>query len=80
MPSSPFSWSPSGRYVIANADGLGTNWQLIDVSTGQSRPFAYDAVWVSDNQLLATHAGKVLTLSTDGTVARDHEGRHPRRG
>jgi hypothetical protein len=68
MPSSPFSWSPSGRYVIADADGLGSNWQLVDVSTGQSRPFPYDAVWVSDIQLLATHAGEVLTLNTDGMV------------
>ncbi|MFG2039450.1 hypothetical protein [Dactylosporangium sp. NPDC048998] len=73
MPSSPFSWSPSGRYVIANADELRRDWQLIDVSTGQSRPFAYDAVWVSDTQLLATDAGKVLTLSTDGTITATTE-------
>jgi hypothetical protein len=73
MPSGPFSWSPSGRYVIADADTLAGKWQLIDVSTGQSRDFPYDAVWVSDDQLLATDAGKVLTLRPDGTVTATTE-------
>jgi hypothetical protein len=68
MPSSPFSWSPSGRFVIANPNVLKNSWQLIDVTTGQSRPFPYDAVWVDDDRLLAPVARKVLTLSPDGTV------------
>jgi hypothetical protein len=68
MPSGPFSWSPSGRYLIASADKLGSHWRWIDLGTGQSRPFPYDAVWVGDDQLLAVHDGKVLTLRPDGTV------------
>jgi hypothetical protein len=68
MPSSPFSWSPNGRYVIANPNVLANDWQLVDVTTGQSRPFPYDAVWVSDDQLLAPHNQTVMTLSPDGTV------------
>ncbi len=62
-PSGPFSWSPDGRYVIG-----GPNWQVIDTTTGQSRPFPRDAVWASDGELLATDNGKVLTLTPDGTV------------
>ncbi|GAA2602350.1 hypothetical protein GCM10010399_36320 [Dactylosporangium fulvum] len=73
MPSSPFSWSPDGRYLVSSPNGFSRDWQLFDVSTGQSRPFPYDAVWVSDHQLLATHAGKVLTLNTDGTVTATTE-------
>lgn len=63
VPSGPFAWSPGGRYVIC-----GPNWQIIDVTTGQSRPFPRAAVWVSADELLATQDGKVLTLTPDGTV------------
>ncbi len=69
MPSGPFSWSPDGRYVIADADVLKRQLQLIDVATGAAAPFAYDAVWVTDEVLLAPKDDSVLTLRRDGTIA-----------
>lgn len=69
MPSSPFSWSPDGKYVIADADVLKGRPQLIDVNTGAATPFAYDAVWATNELLLASAGGTVLTLRRDGSIA-----------
>ena len=69
MPSGPFSWSPDGKYVIADADVLKGQLQLIDVATGATTPFAYDAMWATDDVLLASKNYTVLTLRRDGTIA-----------
>ncbi|GAA1384036.1 TolB family protein [Catellatospora chokoriensis] len=68
MPSGPFSWSPDGRYVIADVDVLVGRWQIVELATGQARPFPYDAVWATGDRLLATADGELLTLSPDGAV------------
>jgi hypothetical protein len=68
MPSSPFSWSPDGRYVIANPDVLQTQYELIEVATGKARPFAHDAVWVTDDLLLAVQNATVHTLRPNGST------------
>jgi hypothetical protein len=65
MPTGPFSWSPDGRYVLAGSD---LDWRRFDVTTGQSRPFPTDAVWVNNDMLLAPQGGKVLSLNPDGTT------------
>lgn len=69
MFTSPFSWSPSGRYVIAQADGLARRSELIDVTTGKAVPFPYGAIWTSDEHLVAED-GAVLVLRPDGSVIR----------
>jgi hypothetical protein len=67
MPSGPFSWSPDGKYVIAADPVNGT--QLWDVAKGTAKPFPYDAVWVTDELLLAPQSnGTVLTVRPDGEV------------
>jgi RNA polymerase sigma-70 factor (sigma-E family) len=66
MPSSPYAWSPDGRYAIAADPINGT--QLWDLTKGTARPFPYDAVWVADDLLLAADGHEVLTLRPDGTV------------
>jgi hypothetical protein len=75
VPSGPFSWSPGARYVIT-----GPHWQITDLTTGQTRPFPHDAVWVSPDELLATQNGKVLTLTPDGTVTATTDVGDPDRG
>jgi WD40 repeat protein len=68
-PADPFSWSPDGRFVLAGPMfGAPVNWRLFDVTTGQSRPFPFPAVWVSNDMLLAPNDGRVLALTPDGTV------------
>lgn len=67
-PTGPYSWSPGGRYVIADSGAPDRRWLLIDVTSGQATPFPYDAVWVTADELLAVHDGKVLALTPDGTV------------
>jgi hypothetical protein len=67
-PSGPFSRSPGGQYIVGDLDGTATNWRLIDLTNGQLRPFPYDAVWVSSDELLAAHDGKVYVLTREGTV------------
>ncbi|GIH17173.1 hypothetical protein [Rugosimonospora africana] len=68
-PTGPFSWSPDGRYVIAKPDQLQHQQEIIDVATGRSRPFPYtDAVWATNDRLLATDATTVYTLTPNGTV------------
>jgi dipeptidyl aminopeptidase/acylaminoacyl peptidase len=68
-PTGPFSWSPDGRYVIAEPDQLLHQQEIIDVATGTSRPFPYpDAVWATNDRLLATNATTVYTLTPKGTA------------
>jgi hypothetical protein len=70
MPSSPFAWSPDGRFVIADADVLSRRPQLVDVATGTAKPFPYNAVWATDVLLLVPQDGMVLTVHPDGTVVK----------
>ena len=67
-PAGPFSWSPDGRYVLCGPIGASTSWRLFDLTTRQSKPFPYPAVWVTADLLLAAKDGNVLTLTPDGTV------------
>jgi dipeptidyl aminopeptidase/acylaminoacyl peptidase len=68
-PTGPFSWSPDGRYVIAKQDQLRNQQEIVDVATGASRPLPYtDAVWATNDRLLATNATTVSTLTPDGTA------------
>lgn len=53
MFSSPYSWSPDGRYVICRPDAMKREYQLLDVTTGEATPFPADAVWVTGDVLLA---------------------------
>jgi hypothetical protein len=56
-----------GRYVIA-ADPI-NGIQLRDIAKGTAKPFLYDAVWVTDDLLLAPQTnGTVLTIRPDGEV------------
>jgi hypothetical protein len=80
MPSGPFSWSPDGRYVLAGPPGASVNWRVFDVTTGQSRPFPREAVWVSAGVLLAPQDGKVLSLTPDGTITATIDVGAPGRG
>ncbi|WP_027346956.1 WD40 repeat domain-containing protein [Hamadaea tsunoensis] len=70
-PASAYSWSPDGRYVIANADLTKSRFQLIEVATGTARSFPYDAVWATDDQLLATTGNRVIELTPDGKVFQE---------
>lgn len=71
MFSSPFSWSPDGRYVIAQPDALKPQFRLIDIRTGETKPFPHDAVWASNERLLAA-TSKILTLYPSGTVVEEN--------
>ncbi|HZM77219.1 MAG TPA: hypothetical protein VFC19_15915 [Candidatus Limnocylindrales bacterium] len=68
MFSGPYSWSPNGRYVIAQTDGLKREFELVDTSSFESRPFPYDAVFVTDDVLLAVDASTIVAMRPDGTV------------
>ncbi|WP_327004274.1 hypothetical protein OHA72_56075 [Dactylosporangium sp. NBC_01737] len=80
MPSGPFSWSPDGRYVLAGPPGTSLGWRRFDLTTGQSQPFPKDAMWVSNDVLLAPQDGKVLSLKPDGTTTATIDVGAPGRG
>jgi hypothetical protein len=68
-PTGPFSWSPDGRYVLAKPDPMASQLEIIDAATGTSRPFPYtQAVWATNDRLLATNATTVYTLTRAGTA------------
>ncbi|WP_433055283.1 hypothetical protein [Dactylosporangium sp. CS-033363] len=68
-PLSPFAFSPDGRYLISEADAPMGKTVRVDLTTGATEPFPYQAVWVTDNDLLANEGLAVLTLRKDGTVS-----------
>jgi Tol biopolymer transport system component len=73
VPLGPFSWSPDGRFVMAGPPSGAPSWRLFDVTTGQSRQFPYNAVWVDADVLLGGEDRKVHTLSPDGTITATTE-------
>ena len=69
MFAGPFSWSPSGRYVIVRPDALSSGYQIVDTQDFSARPFPYDAVFVTDGVLLVAEADQILAIrAEDGAV------------
>jgi hypothetical protein len=66
VPSSPFAFSPDGRYLIAEGDTTPGKYVRVDLATRATTPFPYDAVWVTDSQLLAAEGLEALSLRADG--------------
>ncbi|WP_433213494.1 hypothetical protein ACQP00_02080 [Dactylosporangium sp. CS-047395] len=66
-PTSPYAFSPDGRYLISAADAPMGRTVRVDLTTGATEPFPYEAVWVTDNDLLANEGLDILTLRKDGT-------------
>jgi hypothetical protein len=68
VPASPFAFSPDGRYLIAEGDRTPGKFQRVDLTTHTAEPFAYEAVWVNSETLLAAEGVLAVALHADGTV------------
>jgi hypothetical protein len=71
MPSSAFSWSPDGRYLIAAPDLLRPDEvKLFDLTTGTAVPLPHDAVWADAKTLLVVDDRRavVMALNPQGQV------------
>jgi hypothetical protein len=68
VPSSPFAFSPDGRYLIAEGDTTPGKYVRVDLTTRATTPFPYEAVWVTGSQLLAANGLEALSLAADGAT------------
>ncbi|GAA3274403.1 hypothetical protein Dvina_02445 [Dactylosporangium vinaceum] len=69
VPDSPFAFSPDGRFLITQSTTLSAGSVLVNLTTGETKPFPFAAVWVTDDQLVAPAGTVVMILRPDGTVA-----------